>query len=60
MNIVGYQVFDPIAKKWLDCDEHSWTDSFFDAAQFTDYHLANDIRERESGDRGTFVLAILQ
>ena len=52
-HVLCYYVFDP-ARGWLSFDEKTWTRHFYAANEFNDLQLANDIGERQTGDKQTF------
>ena len=56
-NILSYHVFD--GRKWLADNEHSWTSDFHESASFMKAQVAQDIAEREAGERTIYVLACL-
>lgn len=57
MNALGFHVFD--GQKWLADDEHTWTGDYHSSASFNDPKLAQDIGEREAGERTIYVMACL-
>ena len=58
MNVLSYHVFDGNGH-WLDDSEHKWTRDFTESACFTNAQLAQDIGEREAGDRTVYVMACM-
>lgn len=60
MNTLGIYVYNSTRNAWLQDDEKSWG-PFVTAIEYSEGNeqLAEDIRERESGDDVTFVMAAL-
>lgn len=58
MNILSYHVFDGNCM-WLAEDEKKWTRYFHDSASFTNAQLAQDVGEREAGDRTIYVMGCM-
>lgn len=58
MNVLSYYVFDG-HRQWLAHDERNWTNDFHSSASFNDPKLAQDIGEREAGNRTVYVMACL-
>lgn len=60
MNTLGIYIFNATRNAWLQDDEKSWG-PFSGATEFTEGNerYAEGIRERESGDDVTFVMAAL-